>query len=123
MTKIVSQPVRHWLRAEGLAAFVVAVVIYSIGDASWILFAVLFLAPDLSFAGYLAGPRRGAIVYNLAHSYVGPLLLTAALLLLNQPLVLALIWVAHIGLDRALGYGLKLPTGFKDTHLGTIGQR
>ena len=35
---------------------------------------------------------------------------------------MAAIWTAHIAMDRALGYGLKLPTGFTDTHLGRIGK-
>ncbi|MEJ0027488.1 MAG: DUF4260 family protein [Rhizomicrobium sp.] len=34
----------------------------------WKQFAILFLAPDLSFAGYLAGPRFGAAAYNTLHS-------------------------------------------------------
>jgi hypothetical protein len=33
----------------------------------------------------------------------------------------ALIWLAHIGFDRALGYGLKYKAGFGFTHLGRIG--
>src|SRR5688572_16742267 len=71
----VAKPVRTWLRLEGAAVLVVAVVLYARGDHSWGLFALLFLAPDLGFAGYLAGPRIGAIVYNALHSYVGPLAL------------------------------------------------
>ena len=73
--------------------------------------------------GYLGGPRRGALLYNLFHTYSAPLLLAAAGLFLGHAslISLALIWSAHIGLDRMLGYGLKLPSGFKDTHLGSIG--
>jgi hypothetical protein len=33
---------------------------------------------------------------------------------------MALIWLAHIGMDRMLGYGLKYSGGFKDTHLGRL---
>lgn len=115
--------VRLWLRLEGLAAVVLAVYLYARGGHSWLLFAALLLAPDLSFAAYAAGARIGAIVYNAVHSYVGPLLLAAWFVADGRPPVLALIWVAHIGLDRLLGYGLKYPTGFGDTHLGTIGRR
>jgi hypothetical protein len=34
----------------------------------------------------------------------------------------ALIWAAHIGMDRALGYGLKETSGFTRTHLGRVGK-
>ena len=34
---------------------------------------------------------------------------------------LGLIWFAHIGFDRMMGFGLKYPTRFGDTHLGRIG--
>ena len=89
---------------------------------SWLAFAVLFFAPDLSFAGYVAGPRVGAALYNVAHSYVGPLILAATLPSVGAGLPLALVWGAHIGFDRALGYGLKYPSAFGDTHLGRIGK-
>jgi hypothetical protein len=32
----------------------------------------------------------------------------------------ALIWFAHISMDRTVGYGLKYPTSFKDTHLERV---
>ena len=114
--------VRLWLRLEGLAVLLLAVFLYARLDASWLLFAILFLAPDLSFAAYAAGPRVGAGVYNALHSYVGPLLLALALLLAGQSLAVPLIWTAHVGADRALGYGLKYPSSFSDTHLGRIGR-
>lgn len=112
-----------WQRLEGLALLAAASLAYAQAGQGWLLFAVLFLAPDLSFAGYLAGPRAGAWAYNLAHSLIGPLLLGAAGLLGGADLVmgLALIWLAHIGFDRALGYGLKSSEGFGVTHLGLIG--
>jgi hypothetical protein len=84
--------------------------------------AALFLLPDVSFAGYLAGPRAGAAVYNVAHSYVGPLLMAVALLMTGATLMGVLIWASHIGFDRALGYGLKYTTAFTDAHLGRIGR-
>src|SRR6476661_1836887 len=85
---------------------------------SWIWFVVLFFAPDLSMAGYAAGNRVGAAAYNAAHTLVLPLILGAFGVLGERDLAtgIALIWLAHIAMDRALGYGLKLPTGFKDTH-------
>lgn len=116
---------RSWLRIEGLAAFLLSVLLYLDFGSGWFLFAILLLSPDLSMLGYLAGPGVGARIYNLAHTYTAPLLLGGAALLLGQDTIiaLALIWSAHIGMDRALGYGLKLPSGFQDTHLGRIGRR
>lgn len=86
------------------------------------MFAVLLLAPDVSMLGYLAGPRIGAAIYNVFHSYPLPFALGVSGLLAGSQLVvgLALIWVSHIGLDRMLRYGLKYPTEFKDTHLGRL---
>lgn len=105
------------------AVLALAVLLYQRGGHSWLLFAVLFFAPDLSFAAYLAGARAGALGYNLAHSYVGPAAAAALALLTGRPPVVALLWAAHVGFDRALGYGLKYPSGFPDTHLGRIGRR
>ena len=80
--------------------------------------------PDVSFAAYLAGPKVGAIIYNAAHSYMAPVTLLTLGFALTSPLVLsiAMIWLAHIGIDRALGYGLKYFAGFGFTHLGRIGK-
>lgn len=115
--------VRRTLQLEGAALAAAALVTYTHLGESWWLFALLLLAPDLSFAAYLAGPRVGAFVYNLVHSTIGPILLgTFAYLAGAIPAVaVALIWLFHIGIDRMLGYGLKYGTGFKDTHLGRIG--
>lgn len=111
------------LRFEGLALLAAAVWAYWLTAASWWLFALLFLAPDVSFVGYLAGPRIGAAVYNAAHSTIGPILLAGASLLGWPALLpLAIIWAGHVGFDRALGYGLKYPDAFGSTHLGWIGK-
>src|SRR5687768_16672527 len=114
--------VRFWLRLEGLLVLVAAAYLYARSAHSWAMFAALFFVPDVSFAGYLAGPRVGAVVYNLAHSFAGPLILAVAVLTTGAPLSWALIWAAHVGFDRALGYGLKYSTSFGDTHLGRIGR-
>jgi len=121
----VAHPVRFFLRAEGLAVAVIAAVLYARTGASWWLFAALWLVPDLSMLGYLAGPCWGARTYNAFHTYVTPATLAVAGLLLHQPLLLpfALIWINHIGVDRLLGYGLKYPQGFGWTHLGKLGKR
>ncbi|MBO9515774.1 MAG: DUF4260 domain-containing protein [Variovorax sp.] len=119
----VSGGVRMLLRLEGLAVLLVSVAAYAQLGAPWGAFAMLFLVPDLSFLGYLAGPRAGAATYNLAHSYVGPAALLALGAAGGVPVALAtaLVWSAHIGLDRLLGYGLKYASGFAATHLGRIG--
>lgn len=92
-------------------------------DIHWLLFAALLLLPDVSFGAYLVGPRAGALAYNVMHSYSGPLLLAVAFLATGRPPVIPLIWGAHIGFDRLLGYGLKYSRAFGDTHLGMIGSR
>lgn len=119
----VSGGVRIALRLEGLAVLLASVTAYMQLGAGWGAFAMLFLVPDLSFLGYLAGARIGAAVYNLAHSYIGPVALLALGTLADMPVALAvgLIWCAHIGFDRLLGYGLKYASGFTATHLGRIG--
>ncbi|MDX8468116.1 DUF4260 domain-containing protein [Mesorhizobium sp. VK23B] len=118
------RPVDLVIRLEWVVAAVVAVVLYKLTGVSWWLFALLILAPDLSMLGYLAGPRIGAMAYNALHILIAPLVLGLAGVLLSGSMLtaVALVWAAHIAIDRALGYGLKLPTGFQDTHLGRIGR-
>jgi Domain of unknown function (DUF4260) len=112
------------LRLEWLAVLAASLVAYGLLGFSWLLFAVLILAPDLSMFGYLAGPRVGAVAYNTVHTLIAPAVLAVAAWLLAAPLLAALVLIllAHIAADRALGCGLKHSTGFKDTHLGQIGR-
>jgi Domain of unknown function (DUF4260) len=123
-TGAVSGALRTLLRLEGLTLFATMTLLYGIWGGPWWVYAVLFLAPDLSFLGYLAGPRIGAIVYNAMHSYMAPMAMITFGFAFAPPIVLsvAMIWLAHIGFDRALGYGLKYSQGFAFTHLGTIGR-
>ncbi|KIZ35148.1 MULTISPECIES: DUF4260 domain-containing protein [Rhodopseudomonas] len=116
--------IRTLMRVEGAALFFGPTLFYLISDAPWQLYALLFFAPDLALLGYLAGPRVGAIAYNALHSTIGPLLLAVAGVILLSPAAgpIALIWLAHIGFDRVLGFGLKYADGFKFTHLGRIGK-
>lgn len=113
------------LRLEGLALLLLAITLYASGSGSWWLFALALFVPDLAMLGYAGGPRLGAGLYNLAHTTVLPLALgvTAFLTDAALPLQVALIWLAHIGLDRMVGYGLEHPSAFGDTHLGPIGRR
>ncbi len=116
--------VRWMLRAEGFALFVVATAIYARLGLGGGFFVLMFLAPDLSFAAYLAGPRWGAAAYNSLHSTLAPLVLAALGWGLQSQILelLALVGLAHIGFDRALGYGLKYASAFGDTHLGHTGK-
>jgi hypothetical protein len=113
------------LRLEGAAVLAVSVWAYHWSHGSWLLFALLFLAPDLSMVGYAVNARAGSITYNAIHTYVGPLSLAAYALATDRHTAfqIALIWIAHIGIDRLLGYGLKYPTQFKDTHLNPVRHR
>jgi len=115
---------RLLLRMEGLTLFITMTGLYALWGGSWWIYVILFLAPDISFIGYLDSPRTGAALYNAAHSYMAPILLMAVGMALSAPLImsLAMIWLAHIGIDRALGYGLKYAAGFGFTHLGRIGK-
>jgi Domain of unknown function (DUF4260) len=110
------------LHLEGLVVLVAACVLYREFGASWIKFAVFFLAPDLFMLGYVFGKKTGALFYNSVHTYIGPFLLGSAGYLANQPALFPFcaIWTAHIGFDRLLGYGLKYESDFKDTHLHRV---
>lgn len=112
------------LRIEGACLLACAIAAYAWLGQSWWIFAALLFAPDLSMVGYAAGPRPGAIAYNTVHTVTLPLIGLCAAAALGQSYLvgLALIWLAHIGLDRMLGYGLKYASGFGDTHLGAIGR-
>jgi len=112
------------LRIESAAIGVLGIVAFlSLGGSPLVLIPAL-LAPDLSILGYLAGPRVGAVTYNLVHNWALPVGFALLAIVIGQlwPLLAATALAAHVGWDRALGYGLKLPTGFKETHLGRIGR-
>jgi hypothetical protein len=110
------------LRLEGLAVFLGSVVFYV--DQSWSgwVFAALLFAPDLAMLGYVRDTRSGARIYNIFHFYALPLALLIGAYLAGYAagMQIAAIWLAHIGLDRVLGYGLKYDTAFKDTHLQRV---
>ncbi|MEO0557673.1 MAG: DUF4260 domain-containing protein [Bacteroidota bacterium] len=112
------------LRLEGLAIGALAVWGFALTDVSWWLFAALILVPDLGMLGYLASSSVGALTYNAVHTYVAPALLAGLVIPLGWAwgVPVALVWAAHIGFDRALGYGLKSPESFQQTHLGRVGR-
>ena len=115
---------RRWLRIEGLAALAAGIAVFLAQGGQLIWLVPLVLAVDVSMAGYLRGPRAGAILYNIAHNQALGLLalgLGVATGTVAVTLVGAIL-VAHVGMDRLAGYGLKYPSGFRDTHLGRIGR-
>lgn len=113
------------LRFEGAALLGLSAFLYWHLQGSWIAFVLLLLVPDVGMLGYLRGPRLGAATYNLTHIEVLPAALALIAFTMGYEVLMwpALIWLAHIGMDRSFGYGLKLPTAFQDTHLGRIGRR
>lgn len=116
-----------WQRFEGLLLFGASLLLFWHGNGSmpWWVALLVFFAPDLSFLGYILGPRVGALGYNAVHIYgFGAVVLAIGLVAPAPPLAsLGLLWLAHAGFDRMLGYGLKSPEGFDQTHLGPIGRR
>ena len=116
--------IRPWLRAEGLATFAAGLIGFLLLGLPWWAFVLLLILPDVSMAGYRRGPRVGAIVYNVAHDLAAGVAVAGVGLAIGSVAVAAIgaILVAHSGMDRMAGYGLKLPSSFQDTHLGRIGR-
>lgn len=110
------------MHIEGLAVFSLSLYFYGYSQFSWVLFLFLLLVPDISMLGYLINNKIGARLYNFIHTYTIAIIVIFWGLLLSYQTILAigLIWSAHIGMDRMIGYGLKYPTEFKDTHLNRV---
>ena len=121
---ILATTVRGWLRLEGVAAFIAGLALYGWLGGPWLAVLPFLLVPDLSAIGYLRGPRLGAFTYNVVHNWaLGFAVLGIGLGTDIVPIAIAgAILITHVGMDRAVGYGLKLPTSFQDTHLGRIGR-
>lgn len=123
MIDLAERPVLILLRLEGAAVFAAGLAGYFALSNGWLTLILFALAPDLAMAGYAFGPKVGARLYNLAHTYLGPAVAGAfGLWAFPALLPVACVWLAHIGIDRALGYGLKSETSFGVTHLGRIGR-
>ena len=112
------------LRLEGLAVFMLALIVYWQYDYSWLLFWATILLPDIALLAYLINKNIGAFAYNITHAKLLPALLAVIGVSGHMPFLLALslIWFVHIGVDRMFGFGLKYSRGFKFTHLGIIGK-
>jgi hypothetical protein len=119
----VEGPVKAILRLEGLAALLALLAAYAWLHAKWWIFVLALLVPDIAMLGYLRGTRIGAWSYNAFHSYVAPIAITVASIFVHGLLPIAIVWSAHIAMDRTLGYGLKYGDAFGHTHLGTIGRK
>ena len=126
--------VRALQQLEGGAIAALSITATLVVDPSlWWVPLAAFLVFDLSMLGYLRSPAAGAIGYNIVHNYAWPAAFGAAALVLsaNGALpalatgsgIIASAWAFHVGVDRMLGYGLKLPDAFQHTHLGSIGRR
>ncbi|WP_343038805.1 DUF4260 domain-containing protein [Paracoccus aestuariivivens] len=119
-------PARGWQQAEGAGMALGGVMVAGFASPGWPWWAwlVVLIVPDLSLAGYLAGKRIGAATYNAAHIYALPFLLMMLGVASGSTAVISAggLWLAHVGADRGIGLGLKLPSGFRDTHLGQIGR-
>lgn len=115
--------VKNLLQLESFMVLFTSVVLYSHYNGNWWMFAILLFAPDISMLGYIANRQVGTITYNIVHNYTLPLILIVGGILFPAYITLTqlgLIWSTHIGFDRVLGYRLKYPTNFKDTHLNKM---
>lgn len=121
---IVAGAPRRWLGLEALVLLAGALTAYGVVGKPWWLVPVGIFVPDLAMTGYLAGTRLGAHLYNLAHTTLLPAVMLGVGYWQDARLVtaLALVWLAHIGLDRFLGMGLKYNDRFTHTHLGDNSQ-
>jgi hypothetical protein len=110
------------LHVEGFAVLALSIYFYGYSQFSWVLFFILLFSPDISMLGYLFNNNIGAMLYNVFHTYIISIgVVICGLILTNETiLAIGLIWSAHIGMDRMIGYGLKYPTEFKDTHLNRV---
>jgi hypothetical protein len=117
------KPASTILRLEGIGYLTLACALYQYLSISWTQFALCFFVPDIAILVYVfANSRTGMIAYNMTHSSIGAAIAGLLGVLLREPFFvqISLIWFAHIGFDRALGYGLKYPLGFRVTHLGVL---
>lgn len=111
------------LKFEELAEMLLALFVFAHLSYAWWVLPATFLLPDLSMIGYIAGPRVGAICYNLVHHKALAVAVGVTGWVMGQPLLVlaGTVLLFHSAFDRLLGYGLKYATGFKNTHLGGMG--
>lgn len=114
--------IRKMIALEYLIAFLVSVFFYWYFAFSFLYFFLLLFLPDITMLGYIVNTKIGALFYNIGHSLVVPaILVIIGFITVAPPLLMAtIIWLAHIFLDRMLGYGLKYDDAFSKTHLQQI---
>jgi len=115
---------KHLIKTEEAALFVLGVVFFIHLDIAWWWFLVLLLVPDVGMLGYIINTKVGAVTYNIFHHRgIAVILMLLGYYFNNFGMLLAgVMMFSHIAFDRMLGYGLKYPESFKNTHLGTIGK-
>jgi hypothetical protein len=115
---------RRWRRVEAGTLLAGSLIAYSTTDQAWWLVPLTLLVPDLTMIGYVGGTRLGSYLYNLGHSTPIPAAIVGVGWWQDKSLIaaLGLVWLAHIGLDRLIGYGLKYDDHFHHTHLGRLGR-
>jgi hypothetical protein len=113
------------LKLEGLALFVLSIFLFSQLEYAWWWYPLLFFTPDLSMLGYWGDARTGAALYNIVHHHVVSISLYVMGFFIGLPLLqlAGVTLLGHSNLDRLLGYGLKYPDTFQNTHLGAIGRQ
>lgn len=117
--KVKDKHQRLMLNIEGLAVAVFSVLAFFYLGGVWWIFVVGFFAIDVSMIGYVWNNKIGAFVYNFFHIYPWSLVLIFLGMFMGELIYtqLGFVWMFHIGLDRAVGYGLKYSKGFNETHL------
>ena len=115
---------KNILKLEEAAMFVLSIYALSLLHVSWWIYLLILIAPDISFVGYAAGNKVGAVCYNFFHHKGVAIAIFLAGLMLKQEWlqITGIVLFGHSSMDRMLGYGLKLSQGFKHTHLGMIGK-
>jgi hypothetical protein len=115
---------KRTIALEEAAMFVLSIYLFSQLSFAWWWFVLLILAPDLSMLGYLINTRIGAMMYNLFHHKgVAVIIYIAGLYFHNETMqLIGIILFGHSSMDRMMGYGLKYPDSFQNTHLGLIGK-
>lgn len=113
------------IKLEEAAMFVASLYALTLLQAPWWWYILLFLGPDISMLGYLAGDKSGAACYNLFHHKGIAIAIFVAGLFIPYTLlqIIGIVLFGHSSMDRLFGYGLKTNEGFKYTHLGIIGKK
>jgi hypothetical protein len=115
---------KNLLKLEELAMLGLSIYALILMDVKWWYYILLLLGPDVSMIGYIFGNRIGAFSYNLFHHKAVAIAFFVIGMAANIHLmkILGIVLFGHSSMDRIFGYGLKLHSGFKHTHLGIIGK-